>query len=223
MTLSETLSALAAMGTAQNRTVYPRHGVTSPMYGVSFGNLNTLKKAIKTDHALAAALWATGNHDARVLATMIADPKAASADVLEAWANDLSDYVVTDAFSKYVARTPLAATLAERWKQDDHEWKGRLGWLLVAHAAMGKREQPDDDFLADLETIEREIHARPNRTRDAMNSALIAIGMRNEALRAAAEATAERIGRVTVDHGETNCKTPDAIPYIARGWARKKR
>ena len=55
-----------------------------------------------------------------------------------------------------------------------------------------------------------------------MNNALIAIGLRDERLATLARAAAARIGRVEVDHGETNCKTPDAIPYMDRGWARKR-
>ena len=54
-----------------------------------------------------------------------------------------------------------------------------------------------------------------------MNGALIAIGTRNEALRAAAEAASGRIGIVVVDHGQTGCVTPAALPYIAKVWDRK--
>ena len=32
-----------------------------------------------------------------------------------------------------------------------------------------------------------------------------------------------KIGPVDVDHGETGCKTPDAMPYIERIWERKSR
>jgi hypothetical protein len=60
-----------------------------------------------------------------------------------------------------------------------------------------------------------------NRTRHSMNGALIAIGVRNTELRAAAEATSGRIGIVIVDHGETGCVTPAATPYIAKTWVRK--
>ncbi len=49
-----------------------------------------------------------------------------------------------------------------------------------------------------------------------MNNALIAIGGRNDELERQALAVAARIGAVHVDHGETNCKTPDAAAYIAR-------
>ena len=44
-------------------------------------------------------LWASGNHDARVLATMVADPAQMKSQTLDAWAKDLDSHVVTDAFS----------------------------------------------------------------------------------------------------------------------------
>lgn len=52
-----------------------------------------------------------------------------------------------------------------------------------------------------------------------MNGALIAIGCRNEVIRAAALAAAERIGPVDVDHGDTACDTPDARASIEKAWA----
>ena len=51
--------------------------------------------------------------------------------------------------------------------------------------------------------------------------ALIAIGIYKPELRDETIETARRIGRVNVDHGETGCKTPDAIEYIARAKARR--
>lgn len=55
-----------------------------------------------------------------------------------------------------------------------------------------------------------------------MNGALISIGVFNPALRAKAIEAVERIGKVEVDHGETNCKTPDAVPYIEKATKRKR-
>jgi 3-methyladenine DNA glycosylase AlkD len=59
------LAQLEALGTAQNRKVYARHGVAEPMFGVSFAHLRKLGKKLHPDHDLARALWASGNHDAR--------------------------------------------------------------------------------------------------------------------------------------------------------------
>ena len=87
MTVIETMKALESLGTAQNRKVYARHGVGQSQFGVSFANLSKLAKKIGTDQVLAAALMRTGNHDARVLATMVADAQTMSASDLETWAN----------------------------------------------------------------------------------------------------------------------------------------
>jgi hypothetical protein len=49
-----------------------------------------------------------------------------------------------------------------------------------------------------------------------MNGALITIGLRNERMEKKAMEVARKIGKVIVDHGNTDCKTPDAVEYIAR-------
>ena len=55
-----------------------------------------------------------------------------------------------------------------------------------------------------------------------MNSAVIAIGSRSPQMRELALAAAARIGKVTVDHGQTGCQTPDAASYIRKVAARAK-
>jgi 3-methyladenine DNA glycosylase AlkD len=214
---------LKSLGTAQNRKVYARHGVRSKMYGVSFANLNRLKREIKNGHTLALNLWGSGNHDARVLATMVADPQQASLQVLTAWKGDLDNYVITDAFAGFAAKTRFAQGRMERWTNSPHEWLGRTGWLLLAHLAMRDGALDDEYLQGYILKIEERIHVAKNRTRDAMNSALIAIGARNAALEKKAVAAALRIGKIEVDHGFTGCKTPDAVTYIRKARARKKR
>jgi hypothetical protein len=85
MTKTEVMKELRANGTAQNRKVLRQHGIRGEMFGVSYAALGKLRKKIKTDQALAEQLWATGNLDARVLTTMIADPGKISVATLNAW------------------------------------------------------------------------------------------------------------------------------------------
>jgi len=56
-----------------------------------------------------------------------------------------------------------------------------------------------------------------------MNTALIAIGVYKPNLTDKAMETAKRIGKVEVDHGDTSCKTPDAIAYIKKTLAHYKK
>ena len=55
-----------------------------------------------------------------------------------------------------------------------------------------------------------------------MNNALINIGVRNPKLEKIAIAAAGRIGTGEVDHGETSCKTPEAVSYIKKTVAYNK-
>jgi hypothetical protein len=46
---------------------------------------------------------------------------------------------------------------------------------------------------------------------------------RKASLEKPAIAAAKQIGKVEVDHGETSCQIPDAIAYIQKARARKKK
>jgi 3-methyladenine DNA glycosylase AlkD len=215
MTLKQILAALQKAGTAQNRKVYGRHGVHGDQYGVSFADLGKLKKRIGTDHELACGLWATGNHDARVLATMVADPAAMTSRDLDAWARDMDNYVVTDAYSTLVLKSGKGARKFEAWKNRRSEFVAATAWNVLAGMAQHEGTVLEDAWLREqLDQITAEIHDRPNRVRHSMNQALICIGVRGGAMEKAARSAARKIGKVEVDHGQTSCRTPDAAAYL---------
>ncbi len=83
----------------------------------------------------------------------------------------------------------------------------------VSYAFLGKMKRK----------IKTGIHGSENWVRYAMNNALINIGVRNAKLEKIAIAAAGRIGTVEVDHGETGCKTPEAVAYIKKTVAYNKK
>src|SRR5712675_2250880 len=93
MNFQETLDALKSAGKEQTRKTYRRHGAGEDCYGVSTPDLTKLQKKIKVDSRLAGELWASGNHEARILATMIADAKQLDRAALDAWASSLHNYI----------------------------------------------------------------------------------------------------------------------------------
>jgi len=210
------LTEMESLGTEQARKTYKRHGVGDKVLGVSYSDLGKFQKKIKTNHDIALDLWASGIHDAQILALMVADPQKADSATLDKWAATLNNYVITDAFAGYVAKTPFARQKAEAWIKSDHEWIGAAGWDILGTLASNDASLPDSYFEPYLGIIERDLQTSKNRTRHSMNNALIAIGARNPNLQPNAVATAKRIGKVKVDHGLTNCKTPDAISYMQK-------
>lgn len=219
MTLEQVMLALEEAGSAQTRKTYARHGATEPMFGVSFATLKLLSKRIKVDQELAEALWSTGNFDAQNLAVKIADPATISSRELDRWASTPTAQMCGAYVAHLAAESPHGPAKADKWLAAKDEPTRFAAWSLVAALAM-INESIDDPWFADrLAEIEKSIHSAPNAQRYAMNSALIAIGCRNDSLRRSANAAARRIGIVEVDHGDTDCKTPIAADSIQKAWA----
>jgi 3-methyladenine DNA glycosylase AlkD len=221
MTIGEVLRTLESLGTAQNRKVYARHGAAPPCFGVSFANLGKLQKQIKRDHALASALWRTGNFDACNLALLIADPEAMTSRELDQWSAQINNHCLAEMFARHiVARNPLRKKKPEEWTAAKNEYLAEAAYMALSIYAMEDRDEEDAYFEDWLGKIENRIHKAPNRARHGMNALLIAIGIRNKRLQKLALAAAARIGKVVVDHGDTSCKTPDAAAYIRKAAAR---
>jgi 3-methyladenine DNA glycosylase AlkD len=223
-TVDDVMKTLEKAGTEQNRKVYARHGVGPEQFGVSFKELRVLGKKLKGDNKLAADLWKTKNHDARILATMVADPATVTEATLDRWVKQIRDYPLADEFAGNLAyKSPFARQKMEEWTDSDKEFIAQCGWVLLAKLAMDDKELEDAYFNGYLGEIESDIHAAPNRAKYSMNSALIAIGMRDPALQKVAMEAAKRIGTVEVDHGETGCKTPDAYTYMQKKKPQRSR
>jgi hypothetical protein len=217
MNYAEVMAILEAAGSAQARKIYGKHGVTMPMFGVSFSALRPLAKKLKKDHSLSLQLWDSGNFDARLLALIVVDVAALDAATIDKWSAGLGSYMLADGFAGVVAQTAFAKEKFLQWQNHPNEWVQTAAWSILGNLA-GQPENglPDSFFTAHLATIQRDIHQRPNRARYNMNGAVIAIGTRNPALEAQAIAAAKVIGVVDVDHGDTNCETPDAASYIQK-------
>ena len=111
------------------------------------------------------------------------------------------------------SRVPCSASARKTW----------AGWAIVARLALSEPELKDAYFAELVPRIEKRIHTAPNRARHSMNMALIAIGVRNPSLRKPVLVAARGIGKVEVDHGQTGCKTPDAVAYIAKTLAHRRK
>src|SRR5687767_8650904 len=100
-------------------------------HGVNLSALRAVAKRLKTQHELAKELWATGDTAARLLATLIAKPKAFSADELDAMIRDIASPKLLDWFNTNLVKLGKhAEELRLRWK-DDTDLVGRAGWSLT--------------------------------------------------------------------------------------------
>ncbi len=220
LSLAVAMRELETAGSAQTRKTYTRHGATEPMFGVSFATLKTMTKRIDVDHELAHALWNTGNFDARNLAVKIVDPARMSSADLDRWARETCSARMCGGYvGMLAAEGPHGAAKVVQWLASKDARERDAGWSLLGQFAQRDETMPNAFFEKRLAEIEKTIHTAANSERDVMNRTVIAIGLRNAALRKAAVAAAKRIGTVDVDHGDTACETPDAVESVAKAWA----
>jgi 3-methyladenine DNA glycosylase AlkD len=222
VTASEILAALKKLGKPATAAIYKRHGSGDNVYGVLTSEIGKLVKKIKVDHALALDLWKTGNADARMLALQIADPQKLSEADAEALLDNPHPHFTAYYLCALLARSPVAETRMRTWMKSTRESVRESGYALLAHRLKGDGGCVSDaDAAKILATIEKEIHGSANRARYTMNNAVIAIGVFKPSLKKKAIEAAKRIGKVEVDHGETDCKTPDAVEYIEKASKRR--
>ena len=221
MKYEEIMEQLKSLGTSQNVKKYIRHGAGPDLFGVSFGNLNKIAKKLKINHEVGLQLWESGNMDAQLLATRIMDPQLISREMIEKWIKEISYYVLLDDFVfKVVVKTPFAQELMLIWIESTKEWIGRAGWNILNNYALYHKDLPDSFFEPYLSKLEAQLQTSKNRTKQAMNNTLIAIGIKSAELAEKAITVARKIGKVTVNHGKTACKTPIAEDYIIKSRKR---
>ena len=217
MSFDEVYAQLEAWGSEKRRAMYTRGGA-GESFGVLLGNLRGLAKQLKRDHPLALRLWATGNVDAMIMATMLLDPDQLSEAEATAMVEALTYHPLVDELTYTVlADAPFAETLRLRWMDAPEELLGRAGWdLVIARLQRGQLQGLDFDAL--LQKIEAEVKSAPKRKQDAMNRTLCEIGIRFPEWTQRCVALGERLGRL--DPNECvpkGCTSSYAPEWIAAG------
>jgi|SRR5450756_152158 len=189
--------------------------------GVSVTDLRKIAKGLGMDHELAAQLWESGIHEARILAVLVDDPKMVSLNQMESWVKDLDSWDVCDQLcSNLFNRTPRAYDRAVAWSSRPEEFVKRAGFVLMAALAVHDKKAPDPRFFAFLPIIRREVTDDRNYVKKAVNWALRQIGKRNHRLREAAIDVAKAIQ--LMDSKTARWIGSDTIKQLARP-AKKKR
>jgi 3-methyladenine DNA glycosylase AlkD len=189
------IGQIRAAGSPEAVKGMARFGISSARTcGVSMPALTAMAKGIGRDHDLAEELWASGVHEARIMAAMIEDPTRVAREQMEAWVQDIDSWDVGDQFClKLVVRTSFAHELAKEWCHRPEEFVRRAGFALVASLAVHDRKATDSDFMPMLGWIEAAADDDRPMVRKAVNWALRQIGKRNAGLHAEAVTCARRL------------------------------
>jgi 3-methyladenine DNA glycosylase AlkD len=201
MTVDAVMARLAALGSEKMRAQNARNGAGENQFGVKMGDLRTLAKEIKLNPELAEELWASGNTDAMLLATLLMKPKQLSSSDLDRLVSSISYFYVADWLGSYVIKAhPDKESKREKWMNSKHEMTKRVGWSLTAERIAKNPNGLDIPKL--LDRLEKEMPKKPNPPKWTMNIGeqwpmnvcLAEIGINFPEHRNRAIAIAEKIG-----------------------------
>jgi 3-methyladenine DNA glycosylase AlkD len=181
--LQEIISQLKALTVPANINGMARFGINpNNTLGVSMPRIRQLGKR-KKDHDLALALWETGIHEARILASIVDQSALLTSQQMDSWIADFDSWDVCDQVcGNLYSKSPLAVEKAMSWSKSEHEFVKRAGFALMAYLAVHGKKVPDTVFIQFLEIIESSADDDKNFVRKAIKWALRQIGKRSTAL-----------------------------------------
>jgi DNA alkylation repair enzyme len=220
-TVQSVMEELRACGKESYLKTFIRHGIPADRtFGVPNPDLKSIAKSIKGQQDLALELFATGNMDAMYLAGIVVDGAKMTRVQLQAWAGGSHGMTV-------IANYPVAWAAIENkdgwevaleWIQSDDAMIQCSGWSTLSGIVT---VTPDDQLNLNkvselLVFVQQEIHGAQNRPKSAMNTFVITVGCYVLPLHMKAKEIAMAIGVVTLDHGDTDCKTKTASEAIEK-------
>jgi len=193
--LRSAIADLNALGSEENRAGMARFGInTARAFGISMKALAPLARKYRRNHRLAAELWASGYHEARLLAVPIDDPKEVTPAQMDSWAGDFDSWDLCDqACLKLFVRSPFVEEKIVEWAGDEREFVRRAGFALLASYAVHGKETSEASFVRFLGLVEEQAKDGRNFVRKAVNWALRQIGKRSPVLLGPALKVAERL------------------------------
>lgn len=195
MEYDEIVAELQALANPEAVAGMARFGINPHnTYGVSVTQLRKIAKHIGRHHELAQQLWRSDIHEARILASLVADPALLTVAQMEQWVADFASWDVCDqCCNNLYKKTPFAYHKALEWSDRDEEFIKRAGFALMASLAVYDKRADDGAFVQFLPIIQREATDERNFVKKAVNWALRQIGKRNRALNQASIAAAQQL------------------------------
>jgi 3-methyladenine DNA glycosylase AlkD len=211
-TAADVLAWLERRGNRRNVEGMARFAIRAKhVLGVSMATMKPLAKQLRPNHDLAAALWASGCYEARILAALIDDPSSLTLRQMDAWVRDFDNWAVCDTSCFHLFdRSPLAWKVIPRWAASRREFVKRAAFALMAGLALHDRHTADAPFLALLPIIEHAASDERNFVKKGVNWALRSVAQRSPRLYDTALVVARRLAR-----------SPDAAPrWVGRDAVR---
>ncbi|MGS4883636.1 DNA alkylation repair protein [Roseibium sp. MB-4] len=188
------LDTLTALGSEENRAGMARFGIeTSKAFGVPMAELRPLARRIGKHENLADELWASGYHEARLLAILTIPQAAFTDERALRWLSEISSWDHCDQLTNVLARREGSDGLIAPLAAEEEEFLRRAAFALMSWRAVHAKKSPHTEFLSYLPLIRTAASDPRNFVWKAVHWALRQIGKRSASLHGPALQLAEEL------------------------------
>ena len=220
MTLDELTNRLKTIPTNEIKNGWTKkitHG--DETFGLNLTAINKEARKLDTDPILADELYASNNHDLKVLGTYVDNPYSYTLDEM----SDRIEQVYPSPFSEkfcenVVAKSKHAVHFIDLWKGSKEDDKRCYAYTTLAYVAKQKNSLGEDFFVDHINSISGCIKDEPRHVRKAMYKAMINIGCRDNFLKDASMAAARRVGLIRLNGNSS----VDLLVKIQKATASRK-
>lgn len=193
--VEEALADLKRRGSKKNVEGMARYGIRArKAFGVSMGAMRALARRFGRSHELAEALWKTGWHEARILASFVDEPEKVTPEQMDRWCRDFDNWAICDTVCFHLFdKTPHAFRKIAKWSKSRDEFVKRAAFALLASVALHDRKSGDEPFMECLALLERAASDDRNFVKKGVSWGLRGLGHRNLPLHEASVALARRL------------------------------
>jgi 3-methyladenine DNA glycosylase AlkD len=194
-TCEELLTKLKTKARPDQLAGMARYGMkTENRLGTQMPELRKLAKETGKNHDLAMRLWQTGIAEARILASMVAEPEKLTEQQMDSMTADVDSWDVGDqTCMNLFEKTPLAWQKIQEWSQREEEFVKRTAYGLIACLAWHSKTATDQQFTDTFSAIAHGAQDQRKSVQKAVSWALRNTGKRNPNLNKKAIALAMEI------------------------------
>ncbi len=180
----------------------------SKAYGVPIPALRSIARRTGIDSGVADALWKTGVHEARMLASMVYDPDSMTENRMDSLVKDVDSWDLCDTCcAELFSKTVYADKKIGDWTARNEEYVKRAGFVMIAYKALRDPDASNSDFRVLFKDIIDASSDDRNYVKKAVSWALREIGKRNITLNRDVIGIAEELQKSEVQSAQWIAKS----------------
>lgn len=158
-----------------------RFGIeTSNAFGIPLPALRKMASRYRRRHDMALALWDTGIHEARIMASIVEDPSQLTPEQMDNWTAEFNSWDICDqCCNNLFSLAPFVRNKISVYCNDERQFVRRAGFVLMATLAVHAKEITDSDVAEWFTLMKHYSTDERNFVKKAVNWALRQTGKRN--------------------------------------------